>query len=137
MDNSKKIGRYEILEELGHGAMGTVYRTKDPAMDRVVALKTITAMMLASQQGSESRERFYREARAAGALAHPGIVPVFDVGEHEGTPYMVMEFVTGRTLADVLKKGERLSVDRVCEIGQNIAEALGYAHQQGVIHRDI
>src|SRR5580692_9234019 len=121
MENVRKIGRYEILEELGRGAMGTVYRTKDPAMDRVVALKTITAMMLESQQGLESRERFYREARAAGALAHPGIVPVFDVGEHEGTPYMVMEFVTGRTLADVLKKGERLSIDRVCEIGQNIA----------------
>ena len=137
MDTANKIGRYEIIDELGRGAMGTVYRTNDPAMGRVVALKTITGVVLASEFGDESRERFYREARAAGALAHPGIVPVFDVGEHEGMPFLVMEFVTGRTLADVLKKGERLSVDRVCEIGQNIAEALGYAHQQGVIHRDI
>src|SRR5271154_2025828 len=137
MDTPKKIGRYEILEELGHGAMGTVYRAKDPAMDRIVALKTIISVVLASEQGGEFRERFYREARAAGALAHPGIVPVFDVGEHDGTPYLVMEFVTGRTLADLLKKGERLNVDRVCEIGQKIAEALGYAHQQGVVHRDI
>jgi serine/threonine-protein kinase len=137
MEPSKKIGRYEILEELGHGAMGTVYKAKDPSMDRVVALKTIISLMLASEQGSEFRERFYREARAAGGLAHPGIVTMFDVGEHEGVPFMVMEFVSGRTLADAVKKGERLSLDRVCEIGQKIAEALGYAHKHGVVHRDI
>jgi serine/threonine-protein kinase len=137
MDTPKKIGRYEILEELGHGAMGTVYRAKDPAMDRVVALKTIISLALASDQKSEFRERFYREARAAGALAHPGIVPVFDVGEHEGLPFLVMEFISGKTLADAVKKGERMTLDRVCEIGQKIAEALGYAHQHGVVHRDI
>jgi eukaryotic-like serine/threonine-protein kinase len=137
MEPSKKIGRYEILEELGHGAMGTVYRAKDPAMDRIVALKTIITLMLASEQGSEFRERFYREARAAGGLAHPGIVTMFDVGEHEGVPFMVMEFVSGRTLADAVKKGERLSLERVCEIGQKISEALGYAHMHGVVHRDI
>jgi len=137
MDTPKKIGRYEILEELGHGAMGTVYRAKDPAMDRVVALKTIIALVLSSDQGSDFRERFYREARAAGALAHPGIVPVFDVGEHEGLPFLVMEFISGKTLADAVKKGERMTLDRVCEIGQKIAEALGYAHQHGVVHRDI
>src|SRR5580700_3604060 len=137
MSSPKTIGRYEILEELGHGAMGTVYRAKDPAMDRVVALKTIISVALASQQGSEFRERFYREARAAGRLAHPGIVPVFDVGEHEGLPYLVMEFINGRTLADSVKANERLTLERVCEIGQQIAEALGYAHQHGVIHRDI
>src|ERR1700733_5566111 len=106
-------------------------------MDRVVALKTIIALALASEQGSEFRERFFREARAAGGLAHPGIVPVFDVGEHEGLPYLVMEFISGRTLADSVKAKERLTLERVCEIGQQIAEALGYAHQHGVIHRDI
>jgi serine/threonine-protein kinase len=137
MEPSKKIGRYEILAELGHGAMGTVYKAKDPAMDRVVALKTIISVMLASEQQTEFRERFYREARAAGGLAHPGIVTVFDVGEHEGVPFLVMEFVNGRTLADAMKKGDRLSLDRVCEIGQKLAEALGYAHKHGVIHRDI
>jgi serine/threonine-protein kinase len=137
MDTPKKIGRYEILDELGHGAMGTVYRAKDPAMDRVVALKTIISLVLASEQGSDFRERFFREARAAGALAHPGIVPVFDVGEHEGLPFLVMEFISGKTLADTIKRGERLTLDRVCEMGQKIAEALGYAHQHGVIHRDI
>src|SRR5580700_6457825 len=133
MSSPKTIGRYEILEELGHGAMGTVYRAKDPAMDRVVALKTIISVAIISQQGSEFRERFYREARAAGRLAHPGIVAMFDVGEHEDLPFMVMEFVKGQTLADVVKKGERLTLERVCEIGQQIAEALGYAHRQGVV----
>jgi eukaryotic-like serine/threonine-protein kinase len=137
MDTPKKIGRYEILEELGRGAMGTVYRAKDPAMDRVVALKTIISLVLASEHGDDFRERFYREARAAGALTHPGIVPVFDVGEHEGLPFLVMEFISGKTLADTIKKGERLKIDRVCEIGQKIADALGYAHQHGVVHRDI
>jgi serine/threonine protein kinase len=137
MDIPKKIGRYEILDELGHGAMGTVYRAKDPAMDRVVALKTINSVIIDGEQQSEFRERFYREARAAGALAHPGIVPVFDVGEHEGTPFLVMEFINGRTLADAVANGERLSLDGICEIGQRVAEALGYAHQRGVVHRDI
>ena len=137
MDSPKTIGRYEILDELGHGAMGAVFRARDPAMDRVVALKTILSVALASEQSEEYRQRFYREARAAGALTHPGIVPVFDMGEYEGMPFLVMEFVNGQTLADAMKKGERISMDRVCEIGQQIAEALGYAHRKGVIHRDI
>jgi serine/threonine-protein kinase len=117
--------------------MGSVFRAKDPVMDRVVALKTILSSALDSEQGSEFRARFYREARAAGALAHPGIVPVFDVGEHEGVPFLVMEFVSGRTLDEAMKKGERSTMERICEIGQQIAEALGYAHRHGVIHRDI
>ena len=137
MNTLQKIGRYEIIEELGRGAMGAVYRAKDPAMDRIVALKTIISAALASDEGSEFRERFFREARAAGALTHPGIVPVFDVGEHDGQPFLVMEYVNGRTLANVYDRGERLNLDRMCEIGQKIAEALGYAHQRGVVHRDI
>jgi serine/threonine-protein kinase len=137
MSAPKTIGRYEIIDELGHGAMGSVFRAKDPAMDRIVAVKTIHSGALASEQSSEYRQRFFREARAAGALSHPGIVSVFDVGEHEGTPFLVMEFIAGRTLSDAIKKGERSSLERVCEIGQQIAEALGHAHRKGVIHRDI
>jgi eukaryotic-like serine/threonine-protein kinase len=132
-----KIGRYEIREEKGQGAMGAVYLARDPAMDRVVALKTIHSVALTGPQGKEYRERFYGEARAAGRLAHPGIVPVFDVGEQDGLPYLVMEYIEGQTLADAAKSGRRLSLDRVCEIGQQIAEALGYAHKNGVVHRDI
>jgi eukaryotic-like serine/threonine-protein kinase len=135
METSKKIGRYEILEEQGHGGMGTVYRAMDPSMNRIVALKTISAVGFPVE--SEFRERFYREARAAAVLKHPGIVPVFDLGEHEGVPFLVMEFVNGRTLADSAKEGECWSPDRICEIGQQIAEALGYAHQRGVVHRDV
>jgi serine/threonine-protein kinase len=137
MSTPKTIGRYEILDELGHGAMGSVFRAHDPAMGRVVALKTILTVALASEQGGEYRQRFYREAHAAGALAHPGIVPVFDVGEHEGVPFLVMEFVKGQNLEFAMKNGERFSLERVCEIGEQIAEALGYAHHNGVIHRDI
>ena len=137
MTQPQKIARYEIIEELGRGAMGAVYRAKDPAMDRVVALKTIIATALDSNMGAEFRERFFREARAAGSLAHPGIVPVFDVGEHDGSPFLVMEYVNGWTLAAAAARGERLGLERMCEIGQKIAEALGYAHQRGVVHRDI
>jgi serine/threonine-protein kinase len=133
----KCIGRYEIVEELGRGAMGSVFKAKDPAVGRIVALKTIHTTALEGAQSEEYRTRFYREARASGVLAHPGIVPVFDVGEDQGAPFLVMEFVEGRTLAEAIKKGERFTLDRVCEIGQQIADALGYAHRQGVIHRDI
>jgi serine/threonine protein kinase len=131
------IGRYEIIAELGRGAMGSVFKATDPAVGRTVALKTIHSAALSGDQSEEYRARFYREARASGVLAHPGIVPVFDVGECDGAPFLVMEFVEGRTLADAIKKGERFTLDRVCEIGQQIADALGYAHRQGVIHRDI
>jgi serine/threonine protein kinase len=137
MNIPKKIARYEIIDELGRGAMGSVFRARDPVMDRVVAIKTILTAALAGEQANEFRQRFYREARAAGALAHPGIVPVFDVGEDEGMPFLVMEYVDGQTLADAMKKGERSSLERVCEIGQKVAEALGFAHSHGVVHRDI
>jgi len=133
----KLIGRYEVIEELGHGAMGSVFKARDPIVGRIVALKTIHSAALSGSDAETYRARFQREARASGALAHPGIVPVFDVGDHEGAPFLVMEFVAGRTLADAMKRGERFPLDRVCEIGQQIAEALGYAHRQGVIHRDI
>ncbi|HWG19257.1 MAG TPA: serine/threonine-protein kinase [Terracidiphilus sp.] len=133
----KTIGRYEIIDELGRGAMGSVFRARDPIMGRTVALKCILSAALAGDQTNEYRLRFYREARAAGALAHPGIVPVFDVGEDDGTPYIVMELVQGRTLGDAIKLGERYSLEQVCEIGRQIADALGHAHRNGVVHRDI
>ncbi len=133
----EKIGRYEILEELGQGAMGTVYRAKDPAMDRIVAVKTIRAVALNGPQGAEYRERFYREVRAVGKLTHPGIVSVFDVGEQDDSPYLVMEYISGQTLADMARVAQRFSLRRVADIGQQLAEALAYAHQNGVVHRDI
>ena len=137
MAQPQTIGRYEILSELGHGAMGSVYRAHDPTMDRTVAIKTILAAALTGPLAGEYRERFIREARAAGRLSHPGIVTVYDVNEQEGTPYLVMEFVAGRSLAAAMDAGERFSIDRIYELGQQVAEALGYAHRNGVVHRDV
>ncbi|HET9400613.1 MAG TPA: serine/threonine-protein kinase [Candidatus Acidoferrales bacterium] len=137
MAQPETIGRYKIVSELGHGAMGAVYRAVDPMMDRTVAIKTILAGALAGPQAQEYRDRFVREARAAGRLQHPGIVTVYDVGEADGIPYLVMEFVNGRTLATAMESGERFSFDRVYEMGYQVADALGYAHRHGVVHRDI
>ena len=133
----KQYGRYEVVEEIGSGAMGAVFKARDPVMDRVVAVKTIHASALIGPLADQYRERFTREARAAGRLAHAGIVTVFDAGVEGDTPYLVMEYVPGRTLEEVLNSGEHYSLDKVCEIGQQLAEALGYAHANGVIHRDI
>lgn len=117
--------------------MGSVYRAHDPTMDRTVAIKTILAAALSGPLAQEYRERFVREARAAGRLSHPGIVTVYDVSEQDGTPYLVMEFVSGRSLAAAMDAGERFSIDRIYELGQQVAEALGYAHRNGVVHRDV
>jgi len=133
----KQYGRYEVVEEIGAGAMGAVFKARDPVMDRVVAVKTIHASALVGPLADQYRERFTREARAAGRLAHPGIVTVFDAGVEGDTPYLVMEYVPGRTLEDVLNTGEHYPLEKVCEIGQQVAEALAYAHANGVIHRDI
>jgi serine/threonine protein kinase len=137
MSQPQSIGRYQIIAELGHGAMGSVYRAHDPTMDRTVAIKTILAAALSGPLAGEYRERFIREARAAGRLSHPGIVTVYDVSEQDGTPYLVMEFVSGRSLAAAMDAGERFSIDRIYELGQQVAEALGYAHRNGVVHRDV
>lgn len=133
----KQFGRYEVQEEIGSGAMGAVFKARDPVMDRVVAVKTVHASALVGPLADQYRERFTREARAAGKLAHPGIVTVFDAGVEGDTPYLVMEFVPGRTLEAVLNSGEHYPLEKICEIGQQVAEALGFAHANGVIHRDI
>src|SRR5215831_6774244 len=133
----QNLGRYQIVEQLGAGAMGTVYKARDPMMGRDVAIKTILTHVIDGPQGGEFRDRFFREARAAGRLAHPGIVTVYDVSEHDGTPFLVMEYVAGRNLQSMLESGERLEMNQVCDIGVQLAEALDYAHRNGVIHRDI
>jgi serine/threonine-protein kinase len=131
------LGRYEIIEQLGQGSMGTVYKARDPILGRDVAIKRILVQPGERSEAADFRERFFREARAAGKLSHPGIVTVFDVSEQDGTPFLVMEYVDGRTLLSILQNDERMSLDRACEVGIQLAEALDYAHRNGVIHRDI
>src|SRR5579863_3058455 len=134
------LGRYELLAEIGRGGMGVVYRARDPKIDRIVAIKTISLFRQKPGDEREYRERFVFEARAAGRLSHPGIVTVFDVGEEPEThdPYIVMEHVDGESLSKLLaaEKGKMPLAPALHLIGE-LAEALHYAHSQGVIHRDI
>ncbi|MGD9054544.1 MAG: serine/threonine-protein kinase [Desulfobacterales bacterium] len=131
------LGRYEIIKELGRGAMGTVYLGKDPSINREVAIKTLNYAEVEAQQLTAVKDQFFREAEAAGKLSHPNIVTIYDVGEDHDMAYIAMELLKGRELTHFCKKDNLLAVDRVLSIGLSAAEALAYAHQQGVIHRDI
>jgi len=135
-----RLGRFVIEAELGRGTMGMVCRARDPKIDRMVAIKTISLFGLEPEAEAEYRERFFIEARAAGRLSHPGIVTVFDVGEEAETrsPYIVMEYVAGQSLQDLLsRKNQKLPLRTALELAREIAEALHYAHAQDVVHRDI
>jgi len=136
--SEKKIGRYELEKTLGRGAMGVVYLARDPIIDRLVALKTLR-VDLDAEHAEEFRERFVREARAAGRLNHPGIVTVHDVGEdpETGLMYIAMEHVEGRDLKQILAKGHNLRASEVARIVADVAVALDYAHSLGVVHRDV
>jgi serine/threonine-protein kinase len=129
-----KVGRYELRELIGAGAMGRVYKAFDPEIGRTLAIKLLLSELRLNE---EYRLRFLREARGAGVLSHPNIVTVFDAGEQDSAPYIAMEYVEGGTLADVLKKGERVPVETVVEIGIQLARALDYAHEHGIVHRDV
>src|SRR5579863_325637 len=135
----KRFGRYEIVGELGRGAMGIVYKARDPQIDRLVALKTVSLHGDDPQQDKEFRQRFLYEAQAAGRLHHPGIVSIFDAGEdpESHTPYIVLEYVTGESLGRVLGREKKLPMADALRLAEEIATALDYAHAQGVVHRDI
>jgi CheY-like chemotaxis protein len=132
------LGRYQINRELGKGAMGVVYMGTDPKIGRVVAIKT---MALAKESGAaqlkEIKERFFREAESAGRLTHPNIVAIYDVGEERDLAYIAMEFLKGEDLSPYTRPGSLLPIDKVLLIATQVAEALAYAHGNGVIHRDI
>jgi serine/threonine protein kinase len=132
------VGRYEVLETLGRGAMGIVYLARDPLIDRQVALKTLR-LDLDAGMAAEFRERFLREAQAAGRLNHPGIVTIHDVGEdvESGLLYIAMEYIEGRDLKQIIASGHRFRPSEAARIVADVAMALDYAHQMGVIHRDI
>ena len=133
----ERIGRYEILGELGHGAMGVVYKARDPHLDRIVAIKALRVdPALSRDQRAEIEKRFSQEAVAAGRLNHPNIVAVYDVVDVERIPHIVMECVEGRTLAEVIASGD-LRLPATVGLAMQVCAALDYAHARGVVHRDI
>jgi serine/threonine protein kinase len=133
-----RLGRYEALTELGRGAMGTVYKARDPKIDRLVAIKTISVSDSANNSTGDFRERFFREARAAGRLSHPGIVTIYDVEEDSSGPYIVMEYVAGRTLEQLLSgETKYFAPATALDLAEQLGQALHYAHRQGIVHRDI
>jgi serine/threonine-protein kinase len=134
---AKTIGRYEIIRTLGKGAMGVVYQARDPALDRIVAIKTIVAPRSGKRMHTAYIERFKREAQAAAKMQHPSIVTIFDVGiENDAPPYMVLEYLPGDSLADRLDR-VRLRLGRAVQIGLDLASALSFAHKQRIVHRDV
>jgi serine/threonine-protein kinase len=128
------IGKYVVDGVLGHGGMGTVYLARDPALGRPVALKALT---LGAEDPPEFRARFRREAQAAGALRHPNIVAVYDVGEAAGQPYIAMEYVEGVDLEQVIQGGQPYSMEWTLDVLRQVCEGLSHAHHKGIVHRDV
>ncbi|ARU31224.1 hypothetical protein CAP31_05700 [Sulfuriferula sp. AH1] len=133
---TEKLGRYEILSELGQGAMGIVYKAIDPLIERTVAIKTIK-LDLSREELANFEERFYREAKSAGRLNHPNIVTIYDAGKTDSAAYMAMEFLEGQLLREILDAHTALSIDKIVHIAAQVADGLAYAHENGVVHRDI
>ena len=128
-----RLGPYEILALLGAGGMGEVYKARDTRLDRTVAIKILPESLAADPQ---FRERFDREARTISQLDHPHICALYDVGEHNGTAYLVMQYLEGETLADRLKKGA-LPLDQALQYAIQMADALAAAHRAAITHRDL
>src|SRR5258708_16902727 len=127
------FGNYELLEEIAHGGMGVVYKARQTSLNRVVALKMILAGRFARK---EFIQRFRAEAEAAAKLQHPNIVAIHEVGEHEGHHYFTMDYIEVRNLAELVRD-KPLSAQRAATCVRTIAEAIHYAHQEGILHRDL
>jgi len=130
------LGRYEILSEIAHGAMGVVYKARDPLIDRVVAIKTVTIGLSAAETEAFER-RFFREAKSAGRLNHPNVVTIHDVGKSDDVAYIAMEFLDGQSLREIIDSGVVLPPQRIADIAAEIAEGLAFAHRNQVVHRDV
>ncbi len=126
-------GRYEILQELGKGAMGVVYKAKDPQINRTIALKILREDRVTSE---DFVQRFLKEAMAIGRLSHPNIVTIYDVGQDHDTIYLAMEYLEGRPFNDIIRE-KNLSFTEIAELAVQLAECLDYAHKKGIVHRDI
>ncbi len=131
----QQFGRFRVLGELGRGAMGVVYRAEDPALGRAVAIKTITLTGTVEER-EHFEARFLQEARAAGGIAHPSIITIYDVGREGDIAFIAMELLDGRELRDLIRGGS-LAPSEAVEIAARVAEALAFAHERGVIHRDV
>jgi diguanylate cyclase (GGDEF)-like protein len=131
------LGRYEIIDELGRGAMGIVYKAYDPLIERFVAIKTIKLQTLSDEERAEYEARFYQEAKAAGRLSHPNIVTIYDLGESGDVAYIAMELMEGRELQEMIYSKSRLLVTDVLNIAIQVSAGLSYAHQRGIVHGDI
>jgi serine/threonine protein kinase len=129
----KKLGHYEIIEQIGAGGMGEVYRARDVRLDRIVAVKVLPPHFA---EDPERRQRFEREARTISSLSHPNICTLHDLGHENDTHYLVMEYLEGDTLAERLHGGP-LPMNEVLRFGADIAEALDRAHRAGIVHRDL
>ncbi|MCH7747979.1 MAG: serine/threonine protein kinase [Acidobacteria bacterium] len=133
-DDPRQIDRYHILERVGQGGMGVVYRARDPVLDRDVAIKSLLVDFGVDQ---DARARFQQEARAAARLQHPNIVTIYEFGEQDDSPYLVMEFLGGDDLEGLMRREPPLSLDHRLDIVAQLCDGLAFAHAQGVVHRDI
>ncbi|NOR11608.1 MAG: protein kinase [Desulfovibrionaceae bacterium] len=137
MSEPSQLGKYNITSIIGRGAMGIVYKAHDSFIDRTVALKTIKQDCLDAEDAEQVLLRFKTEAQAAGRLSHPNIVTVYEYGEENNTAFIAMEYVEGRTLREAIANNERFPLEAVVDIIKGILDGLAYAHEKGVIHRDI
>jgi serine/threonine-protein kinase len=132
------FGRYKLIESIGKGAMGMVYKGLDPAIDRLVALKTIRLdQIIDPDESTELRERLEREAKAAGKLSHPNIVTIYDVGEESSVQYIAMEYLEGSTLEELMVSGINWDYKTLSNVMIQVCDALDYAHEHGIVHRDV
>ncbi|MBN1627446.1 MAG: CHASE2 domain-containing protein [Deltaproteobacteria bacterium] len=137
MDTKPTLGRYQVVNELGRGAMGVVYKGEDPKIHRTVAIKTVRLSEFDDEMIEEIKERFFREAESAGLLTHPNIVTIYDAGEEHDLAYIAMEFLKGKDLEEFTQKEHLLPIRETLSIVAHVAEALDYAHSKGIVHRDI
>src|SRR5579864_432168 len=130
----RRIGRYDLIEKIGRGGMGVVYRARDTVIGRPVAVKMLISDIDVSD---ETRQRFFREARSAGQLTHRNIITIYDFGEEGGRAYIVMELLTGESLTNLLARGVKLPIEQQVEIMMRVSEGLAFAHSRGIVHRDV